>query len=582
MSEGQIFYVKRKIIKREKEVNAEIINIYVKGMVNIYIKNMILFSRLTQKLEEYKHYIKKEQIYNNVFVRYVCEKLAMIISEIPDNDVSKFLDEYNGSNIYHVKNNIKSKEIVEFIEYYLECIHHLKSFLKKNPPKYDKNNLPNIDQVLCKLLFGISESKFRFLEVLISIFFEKENWDLKYNPIQNIISEKFSFWKKHGSKSEITQKSMYGFVQKHGVLNESDIPKNYDVKVWNEFVLIQINYRRKLVKFLKIIIKNMSENKEDNIILVKLFLQEYKLPEYDIEHDSTINNIRFLSNYEENVKRFTEAKNYIFQENNTDRNSAHEKLQLIICDIYDEIIRNYNNMIYLHGSRAIKTLTKDGIYEKYTKDIKTFDIDVKTVNSKALLNFVKSFMVRYINIYNDNDKNQFVIENVTSRQKIHGMNTISITMAIKCDKKTIVVRESIMDIMEMEKSFSFDDVFVTKKNMYSKQLHFQSFLSYLCGIVDKLFGSFLNPRIHKDDRISSSESTIEKLKCLEGCNISVEDYQIIQIISNNREFVHLNDEIYGTQAKLFLFGFVEGFSLQSLINVYFNPFQKSLKLKNTN
>ena len=51
---------------------------------------------------------------------------------------------------------------------------------------------------------------------------------------------------------------MYGFVQKHGVLNESDIPKNYDVKVWNEFVLIQINYRRKLVKFLKIIIKNMK------------------------------------------------------------------------------------------------------------------------------------------------------------------------------------------------------------------------------------------------------------------------------------------------------------------------------------
>jgi hypothetical protein len=239
-------------------------------------------------------------------------------------------------------------------------------------------------------------------------------------------------------------------------------------------------------------------------------------------------------------------------------------LQIAATNLYDYLKQNSKQKLYFYGTKALQSV--DGKWAEFASDLFTIDIDLGSEDPSETVGVALLFLfdLAETTVFEIDDVVLRISHVYASYKEDGGFYTIHMDIKIDMPGRSfcyLVCRSGIADI--------------TPKKVLSEHHEWQTPCNYLCGLIDKLFNTYLNPRITDQQRPFSAEKTKKKMFALRLPDLTEGERDEILVLSKQSEFTALCKIQY---AQDFLSDFLQG-NLKHAIDVYFEAFVKSVDLK---
>lgn len=221
-----------------------------------------------------------------------------------------------------------------------------------------------------------------------------------------------------------------------------------------------------------------------------------------------------------------------------------------VCDLVLNKVTNSDAIVLFYGTRAIQTFSNklDNKWKNLSKKISTLDIDIAVADPKEFSILIYNYLVTYAKqtIW-DND---IYITRVSLAEKTSDLYTISISIKVKYIGQYFTGRcESILDCTNSK--YWNPETYLN----ISDNVKCQTPIHYICGLVDKLFNTHINPRILNETKKVAEMATREKIQLLSlpelNTNIK-EEIDILIKISEGEQLSTYKHELSQNAAYNFL------------------------------
>lgn len=221
-----------------------------------------------------------------------------------------------------------------------------------------------------------------------------------------------------------------------------------------------------------------------------------------------------------------------------------------VCDLVLNKVTNSDAIVLFYGTRAIKTFSNklDNKWKNLSKKMSTLDIDIAVGDPKEFSILIYNYLVTYAKqtIW-DND---IYITRVSLAEKTSDLYTISISIKVKYIGQYFTGRcESILDCTNSK--YWNPETYLN----ISDNVKCQTPIHYICGLVDKLFNTHINPRILNETKKIAEMATREKIQLLSlpelNTNIK-EEIDILIKISEGEQLSTYKNELSQSAAYNFL------------------------------
>jgi len=263
------------------------------------------------------------------------------------------------------------------------------------------------------------------------------------------------------------------------------------------------------------------------------------------------------------LKNIEQANSYLCYENHTQEARLISKQ---IATLMLEWTLQIDLQVFLYGTVAFNMFANESNAPyKFKKVPESYDIDMATQSPNKVVNYLFEKLIDFarINEFKTSDPNICItIDKITLAEKQN--NSYSIIAVMRCceiPETHFLFRTAVLDCTPYQSGgYATDALPICWKN---RNLLWQHPMSYLVGMVDKLFNSQINPAIQIDNRRKSEQKMIERFKDLEIYNLRDPFWAYPkQLIPH---FTAVNDI---PEAKQFLNGLVMGESIDSLMQIY--------------
>ena len=262
---------------------------------------------------------------------------------------------------------------------------------------------------------------------------------------------------------------------------------------------------------------NEINSLDDKKQFIKKYFNDYGLPSMRNEERNILRKNKFLADtielYQEEIKK---TRQIIYNENKYICDKFTEK---IVNEVVIEIIKKIhgddpNLQSTLYGTKALQ-LFGPNKWVKLASDLDTVDIDIAVNNPRIFIECIFTYLCEYAktNIF-EIDGKSFCIWKIDCIPKNDiNMYTISIRIGVKInDGFYIYSKNSICDITQFNEYNKYGEYDFL---IGIEQLRCQTPYHYICGLVEKLYNTYINPRIITTGRSKIlADATIIKLKKL--------------------------------------------------------------------
>lgn len=314
---------------------------------------------------------------------------------------------------------------------------------------------------------------------------------------------------------------------------------------------------------------NLISDIDNKRKIIKKYLSDYGFPKLTQSERKILKNNDFVSKiialHQVDV---TKIKKQIYEENKDNCTLITKNIVDKLIEIIVKLHQNNNFKSTLYGTKALQLYAPDK-WELLASELDTIDIDISVENPKIISKYLFNELVKYIetNMYIINGKSFYVWKLNLICKDNEEMYTLDIEIKVKIDDVLyFAYKNSICDITSSKDKI---ECFNIQNNLYCQTPH-----HYICGLVDKLFNCYLNPRIISTGRSKiSEEKTIDKLIKLK--TPILDDYDKIIIIKNSESsyFKALSTNLL---AKSFLLKLINGENILELIRNIFEVFKNNI------
>ncbi len=254
------------------------------------------------------------------------------------------------------------------------------------------------------------------------------------------------------------------------------------------------------------------------------------------------------------------------------KNESEMLINEVIHKLSNKIMGN-EDIKLLYGTRSLILLSKD-LPEKWqnlASNLTTTDIDIAVKDPSKLGNQIFDELVNMatLNKFIIGEREMFITKIFLSK-KTEDLYSISIEVRENINGDYFMGRDAI--IVDISSLKNWPDFAIYK---ISEKVSVQHPLHYICGLIDKLFNTRINPRIEEKNRKGSMLITKEKLKKLNLPIISNEDKILIEcFIQDNSELLSaFKNKISMTHAKTTLFSVIEGACDFTIFDNWYNMYE---------
>lgn len=280
----------------------------------------------------------------------------------------------------------------------------------------------------------------------------------------------------------------------------------------------------------------------------------------------------WLKKWDEVVKL---KKTKMFQEHNA---AGAKVLQLIAMKLQIYLATTeQEECLYFYGTLAMQKNHEIRKYEKwagFADQLFTIDIDLSSSNpfntTDLALNFL--FDLAETTVFKSLDNDDHLVYRISHVYASLKDTFYTIHVDVKVDDPDenipfayLVCRSGIADITPLQ----INNAVVTK----AEKITWQTPSNYICGLVDKLFNTQLNPRINKEQRPYSAKKVKEKLKRLYIPKLTLDEENEIRTHSLLPEFTALSNIDFAQDCLRYL---LEN-NVDKAIEFSFEQFVTSLK-----
>ncbi len=254
--------------------------------------------------------------------------------------------------------------------------------------------------------------------------------------------------------------------------------------------------------------------------------------------------------------------------------TKHESETLIneIIHVLSNKIMENEEIKLLYGTRALILLAKDlpNKWQNLALNLTTTDIDIAVKDPSKLGNQIFHELVNIATLHKFIvSEREMYITKIFLSKKTDDLYSLSIEVRVKIDDDYFMGRDAI--IMDISSLKNWSDNTIYK---ISEKVSIQHPLHFICGLIDKLFNTRINPRIEDKNRKGSMLVTKEKLKKLNLPIISDEDKILIEsFIQDNSELLSaFKNKISMEQAKITLFSVLDGICDFTIFDNWYNMY----------